>query len=158
MSRTLGRTQAVAVVAAGVATPLGLDLDTFWSALCTGVDGISAIERFRVDDLRVGRGGEIKKLRTLRHGRLPRCRASALLLLAADDLLARAAGVPVLPAFCVLRPDARYTVIVQPPISVDRSAEEAALRRWVAGLATVIARYPTQWFNFFDPWSAVDAR
>ena len=73
-------------------------------------------------------------------------------------LLARAAGVPVLPAFCVLRPDARYTVIVQPPISVDRSAEEAALRRWVAGLATVIARYPTQWFNFFDPWSAVDAR
>src|SRR5438132_578996 len=89
--RAPGRTQAVAVVAAGVATPLGLDLDTFWSALCTGVDGISAIERFRVDDLRVGRGGEIKKLRTLRHGRLPRCRASALLLLAADDLLARAA-------------------------------------------------------------------
>ena len=40
------------VVAAGVATPLGLDLDTFWSALCTGVDGISTIERFRVDDLR----------------------------------------------------------------------------------------------------------
>ena len=73
-------------------------------------------------------------------------------------LLARAAGVPVLPAFCVLRPDARYTVIVQPPISVDRSAEEAALRRWVAGLATVIARYPTQWFNFFDRWSAADAR
>ena len=67
-----------AVVAAGVATPIGLDLDTFWSALCTGVDGISGIERFRVDDLRVGRGGEIKKLRAPRDGRLPRCRASAL--------------------------------------------------------------------------------
>jgi len=80
----------VAVIAAGVATPLGLDLDTFWSALCTGVDGISGIERFPVDDLRVGRGGEIKKLRPARHGRLPRCRASALLTLAADDLLARA--------------------------------------------------------------------
>jgi 3-oxoacyl-[acyl-carrier-protein] synthase II len=80
----------VAVVAAGVATPLGLDLDTFWSALCTGVDGISAIERFQVDDLRVGRGGEIKKLRAPRHGSLPGCRASALLTLAADDLLARA--------------------------------------------------------------------
>jgi 3-oxoacyl-[acyl-carrier-protein] synthase II len=78
------------VVAAGVATPLGLDLDTFWSALCTGVDGISTIERFRVDDLRVGRGGEIKKLRAPRKGRLPRCRASALLTLAADDLLTRA--------------------------------------------------------------------
>src|SRR5207247_2596881 len=82
---------AGAPVARGVAAPLGLDLASFWSALCTGVDGISAIERFRVDDLRVGRGGEIKKLRALRHGRLPRCRASALLLLAADDLLTRAA-------------------------------------------------------------------
>jgi 3-oxoacyl-[acyl-carrier-protein] synthase II len=85
------RVSATVVVAAGVVTPLGLDLDTFWSALCTGVDGISTIERFPVDDLRVGRGGEIKKLHALRHGRLPRCRASALLLLAADDLLARAA-------------------------------------------------------------------
>jgi 3-oxoacyl-(acyl-carrier-protein) synthase len=80
-----------AILAAGVVTPLGADLDTFWSALCTGVEGISAIERFPVHDLRVGRGGEIKKLPAPRHGRLPRCRASALLLLAADDLLARAA-------------------------------------------------------------------
>jgi 3-oxoacyl-[acyl-carrier-protein] synthase II len=80
-----------AILAAGVATPLGMDLDTFWSALCTGVDGVSAIERFAVDDLRVGRGGEIKKLPAPRHGRLPCCRASALLVLAADDLLARAA-------------------------------------------------------------------
>jgi 3-oxoacyl-[acyl-carrier-protein] synthase II len=55
------------------------------------VDGISTIERFAVDDLRVGRGGEIKALRPVRHGRLPRCRASALLLVAADDLLAHAA-------------------------------------------------------------------
>jgi 3-oxoacyl-(acyl-carrier-protein) synthase len=87
---TVGRARPVAVLAAGVATPLGLDLDAFWSALSTGVDGISTIERFRVDDLRVGRGGEIKKLRAPRRGRLPRCRASALLTLAADDLLARA--------------------------------------------------------------------
>lgn len=81
----------VAVVAAGVATPLGLDLDSFWSALVTGVDGISGLERFDVADLRVGRGGEIKKLGPLRHGRPPQCRASALLLTAADDLLSRAA-------------------------------------------------------------------
>lgn len=80
----------IAIVAAGVTTSVGLDLESFWSALCTGVDGISTIERFPVDDLRVGRGGEIKKLRAPRRGRLPRCRASALLLLAADDLLARA--------------------------------------------------------------------
>lgn len=84
-----GTTGAVVIVGAGVATPLGLDLDSFWTALCTGVDGISGIERFPVDDLRVGRGGEIKKLRAPRQGRLPRCRASALLTLAADDLRAR---------------------------------------------------------------------
>jgi 3-oxoacyl-(acyl-carrier-protein) synthase len=84
-------TEPVAVVAAGVATPLGLDLDSFWSALVTGVDGIGGIERFDVGDLRVGRGGEIKKLPPLRHGTPPRCRASALLLTAADDLLSRSA-------------------------------------------------------------------
>jgi 3-oxoacyl-[acyl-carrier-protein] synthase II len=81
----------VAVLAAGVATPLGLDLESFWSALVTGVDGTSGIERFAVADLRVGRGGEIKKITPLRSGSAPRCRASALLLKAADDLLGRAA-------------------------------------------------------------------
>lgn len=57
----------------------------------TGADGISAIERFPVGDLRVGRGGEIKKLPHLRRGgrRPPACRASRLLLGAADDLCAR---------------------------------------------------------------------
>jgi len=71
-------------------TPLGADLDAFWSGLVTGSDGISMIERFRVDDLRVGRGGEIKKLRALPHGRHGGCRATLLLLAAAEDLRARA--------------------------------------------------------------------
>ncbi|HEX3179551.1 MAG TPA: beta-ketoacyl synthase N-terminal-like domain-containing protein, partial [Methylomirabilota bacterium] len=85
----------IAVLAAGVATPIGLDLDSYWTALVTGVDGISGIERFPVADLRVGRGGEIKKLARLGQGGPPRCRASALLLAAADDLLSRAAlGAP----------------------------------------------------------------
>jgi len=69
-------------------------------------------------------------------------------------LLARAAGVPVVPAFCVMRADRRYTVIVQPPVAVERGGEEQALGRYVAGLAAVIARHPTQWFAFDDPWSA----
>jgi 3-oxoacyl-[acyl-carrier-protein] synthase II len=80
------RTEPVAIVAAGVVTPVGGDLDAFWSGLVTGADGISRIERFPVDDLRVGLGGEIKKLkRERREG----CRASQLLFAAADDLLAR---------------------------------------------------------------------
>jgi lauroyl/myristoyl acyltransferase len=72
-------------------------------------------------------------------------------------LLARAAGVPVLPAFSVLRPDRRYGVHVQAPLTVGRGEEEPALRRWVDGLASVVARHPTQWFHFADPWSAAPA-
>jgi len=71
-----------------VATPVGLDLDAFWSGLLAGSDGISAIERVPVDDLRVGRGGEIKKLPAVAAG--VRSRAAALLIAAAADLKARA--------------------------------------------------------------------
>jgi len=85
------RAEPVSLVAAGAVTPFGGDLDAFWSGLVTGSDGISAIERFPVDDLRVGRGGEIKKLRPLPGGRRVRSRATQLLLAAAEDLLARAA-------------------------------------------------------------------
>jgi 3-oxoacyl-[acyl-carrier-protein] synthase II len=79
----------VVVLAAGVVTPIGTDLDSFWSALVDGRDGISTIERFRVDDLRVGRGGEIKRVPAVEGGARVECRASQLLLAAADDLLRR---------------------------------------------------------------------
>src|SRR2546427_269415 len=51
------------------------------------MDGVSRIERFPVGDLRVGLGGEIKKVKRERRGD---CRASQLLFAAADDLRARA--------------------------------------------------------------------
>jgi 3-oxoacyl-[acyl-carrier-protein] synthase II len=70
-----------------VATPIGLDLDAFWSGLLAGTDGLSAIERFTTADLRVGRGGEIKKLPPVSTG--IRSRAAALLVAAAADLGAR---------------------------------------------------------------------
>jgi len=79
----------IAIVGAGAVTPIGSDLDAFWAGLVSGSDGISRIERFPVDDLRVDRGGEIKKLKGAA-GPAPPCRASRLLLAAADDLLARA--------------------------------------------------------------------
>ena len=85
------RAEPVSLVAAGAVTPFGADVDAFWSGLVTGSDGISTIERFAIDDLRVGRGGEIKKLRALPGARRVRCRASQLLLAAAEDLLARSA-------------------------------------------------------------------
>jgi 3-oxoacyl-[acyl-carrier-protein] synthase II len=70
-----------------VVTPIGLDLDAFWSGLLAGADGISAIERFPTVDLRVSRGGEIKKLPPVALGL--RSRAAALLVAAAADLGAR---------------------------------------------------------------------
>ena len=84
------------MVAAGVCTAVGQDLDSFWSALLSGADGISPIERFQVDDLRVGRGGEIKKLSRIGdwHG-VPECRATRLLVSAADEVCAQAGGRPL---------------------------------------------------------------
>jgi len=75
----------VAIIAAGVVTPIGQDLDAFWSSLLTGGAGITRIERFPVADLGVGLGGEIKKLPPAPR-RAPECRASRLLLAAASEL------------------------------------------------------------------------
>ena len=67
-------------------------------------------------------------------------------------VLARAAGVPVVAAFCVLDGGYRYTVRVAPPITVARGEEEAAAHAWVSLLEGVARDHPTQWFNFFDVW------
>jgi lauroyl/myristoyl acyltransferase len=67
--------------------------------------------------------------------------------------LARAAGVPVLPAFCTLDGDGRYSLRVLPLMTVARGAEEEALATWVGTLEQIVAEKPTQWFNFFDVWS-----
>lgn len=84
--------EPIAVLAAGAVTPLGPDLDAFWSGLLRGAVGISSIERFPVDDLRVGQGGEIKRL-AVPDGVATHCRASRLLVAAAADLRGRAAPV-----------------------------------------------------------------
>src|SRR2546422_6612018 len=90
------RPERIAILAGGVCTPIGQDLDAFWSGLLTGADGISRIERFAVDDLRVGSGGEIKKLtRAVEWPRVPDGRASRLLVSAADDLLSQAGARPL---------------------------------------------------------------
>jgi lauroyl/myristoyl acyltransferase len=67
-------------------------------------------------------------------------------------LLARAAGVPIVPAVCLLGRNHRYHVRIAPPMSVERGGEEAAVRAWVALLEDVVREHPTQWFNFFDVW------
>jgi lauroyl/myristoyl acyltransferase len=72
-------------------------------------------------------------------------------------VLGRAGGVPVVPAFCLLGPDLRYTVVMEPAIHVAAGGETAALAQWVAVLESMIRRAPEQWFNFFDVWSAAPA-
>jgi lauroyl/myristoyl acyltransferase len=67
--------------------------------------------------------------------------------------LARATGVPVVPAFCTLQADRRYAVVALPPLAVRPGGEEDALRTWVAALEHVVSQRPTQWFNFFDVWN-----
>jgi Kdo2-lipid IVA lauroyltransferase/acyltransferase len=67
-------------------------------------------------------------------------------------LLARAAGVPVVPAFCVLDRRYRYAVRIAAPIAVGRGEEEDAARAWVTLLEGIVREHPTQWFNFFDVW------
>ena len=70
-------------------------------------------------------------------------------------LLASAVRVPVVPAFCLLGADYRYTVKVAEPFSVPRGGEVEAARAWVAMLEGVVREHPTQWFNFFDIWNPV---
>jgi lauroyl/myristoyl acyltransferase len=68
-------------------------------------------------------------------------------------VLARAAGVPVVPAFCLLGADLRYEITLHEPFTVKTGGEETALRHWVAILERQVRRAPTQWFNFYDVWS-----
>jgi 3-oxoacyl-[acyl-carrier-protein] synthase II len=82
------RRDPVAVLAAGVASPIGLDLEAFWAGLLAGQRALSTIERFPVGDLRVGRGGEIKRLPP--DAANSRSRPLSLLVTAAVDLTSRA--------------------------------------------------------------------
>jgi lauroyl/myristoyl acyltransferase len=68
-------------------------------------------------------------------------------------VLARALRVPLVPAFCMLGPDHRYTVTMPEPLTVKPGDEEDALRIWVGLLEATIRQHPTQWFNFYDIWN-----
>jgi KDO2-lipid IV(A) lauroyltransferase len=68
--------------------------------------------------------------------------------------LAAAAQVPVLPCFCLLRPDRQYEIFVEAPVVAVRGHEEAALRGMVHVLERYVAMVPEQWFNFYDVWDS----
>ncbi len=95
------RVAPVAITGAGAVAAIGQDLDAFWAGLVTGVSGISEIEGFPVGDLRVTRGGEVKKLRRDvppppaggrgQSRRVTYCRTSRFLVQAAREALETAA-------------------------------------------------------------------
>lgn len=76
-------------------------------------------------------------------------------------LLAAIAQVPVVMAFCVREGHLRYRTFASPPrlLRFDRTRpREEQLRAWAQEYADTLEaltrRWPEQWFNFHDPWSA----
>jgi len=77
--------------------------------------------------------------------------------------LARMTGAALVPTFIAYAPDHRFEIEIGEPIEVERSADREgdvrrALERWVAVLERAVARWPTQWYTFYDFWpGAADA-
>jgi 3-oxoacyl-(acyl-carrier-protein) synthase len=49
----------IVITGMGAVTPIGLDVESFWGALCRGENGIRPVTRFEVKDMMFSRGGEI---------------------------------------------------------------------------------------------------
>lgn len=86
----------IAITGMGVVSPVGHGVAAFWSGLIDGISGVSSIERFDTSDMRVGRGGEIKRLPVLAShaSPLPACRASQFLIYAAAEAMQQAGLAP----------------------------------------------------------------
>jgi 3-oxoacyl-[acyl-carrier-protein] synthase II len=143
------RVRPVAIAGAGVVTAIGQDLDGFWAGLVTGLSGISEIEGFPVGDLRVTRGGEIKKLRrdipppppggAVQPRRAAHCRTSRLLIHAAREALETAGLRGALP-----RPD-RIGVVVGTALGgIDEASRALAAPGALGALTGSIYDGPTR--------------
>jgi len=76
--------------------------------------------------------------------------------------LARMTGAALVPTFIAYAPDHRFEIEIGEPIEVERSADRdgdvrRALERWVAVLERAVARWPTQWYTFYDFWPQGEA-
>ncbi len=69
--------------------------------------------------------------------------------------LALAAGAPLLPMFVLLDRGPRYRLLALPPMRFERRTADPlrdGMARLVDMMESVVARYPDQWFNFYDVW------
>jgi lauroyl/myristoyl acyltransferase len=71
--------------------------------------------------------------------------------------LARITGAVLLPTFIVYNQESRFEIHFGEPIRVDEGERSVAIRRaveqWVATLEKAVARWPTQWYTFYDFWA-----
>lgn len=67
-------------------------------------------------------------------------------------LLARLAGVPLLPIFCARLGFRRYLLRIEPPVRIARRANDAevdaAAQRLADAVTSFLRAHPTQWFRF----------
>jgi KDO2-lipid IV(A) lauroyltransferase len=82
----------------------------------------------------------------------------AFALPAGPAVLARSAGVPMLPVFAIREGRRRFRILFRPPIEVARTADresdlDGAAQRIARELEAGIRRAPHQWFVFRELWS-----
>jgi KDO2-lipid IV(A) lauroyltransferase len=77
----------------------------------------------------------------------------ALDLPAGPVVLARAAGVPLLPVFAIREGRRRYRIVMHAPVEVPRTSSSAAdlaqaVSRIAASIESAVRAAPNQWFVF----------
>jgi len=75
----------------------------------------------------------------------------------AAALLARRYGCPVLPVFCVREPDGRLTLLIEPPLTLQRTRDsrldlQANTQIMTLAIENMVRSYPDQWFWFHKRW------
>ena len=76
--------------------------------------------------------------------------------------LARMTGAVLVPTFIAYASDHRFEIELGERIVVERSADRdgdirRAMERWVEILESAVARWPSQWYTFFDFWDEAAA-
>ena len=71
---------------------------------------------------------------------------------AAPVVLARLAGCPLLPAWCVRDSSGSYVATVEPPVNVEGRTDVEVMSDVAATLDRVIAGVPDQWYPFNPVW------
>ena len=147
------RPDRIAVTGLGVICAAGSGIHAYWSALSNGVSGISQIERFSTQGLRVGRGGEVKEDRVATLPSVPKfphCRASRFLIRAASQALEMAHWETA------ARQNERLGVVVGTALGGIEAAEELVDHpRDLRALASATYESPTRqlarWANATGP-------